>query len=440
MEFFFLVVIYNILVFPILYIAFHLAALISRKFRRGILGRYGTIPKARHFMNQLDKPVPDFFLFHCASLGEFEHIKPFLRRLKEKVPESKSVVMFFSPSGYENAKETPGVDLFLYAPFDWWLPTWRLFHLFRPKVLIIAKYDVWLNQIWAAKMMGIPRILINATLHHHSRRLLPGVRNLVRLVYKHLDRVLTISEDDCLLYQRLVSPGKIVTVGDSKYDQVIYRSQESRPHQLLPADLTKEKFIIVAGSTWGEDETQLIPAIRSLLYHFENLLVIVCPHEPTPAHLEELHAQVRFFPTCFYSQMDSCSNARVILIDQVGLLADLYGLANIAYVGGSFKQGIHNVLEPAVYGIPVIFGPVNANSHEAQLLKQAEGGFEVTNPEDLHTLLKRMLIDAPFRHQAGENARRVVIENKGATERMLSFVFQTISYSTPTPVSHLTVP
>lgn len=409
---------FNLVVFPVLFLLYHLGALFNSKYRRGVIGRYRSFSKTAEFLKTFDKSGHDIFLIHCSSMGEFEHIKPFLRELKERLPGSKAVVMFFSPSGYENVKSAPGVDLFIYAPFDGWFIVRKLFKTLRPRALVIAKYDVWPNQVWAAQSLGIPRFLINATLYSASGRLHPVARRFLRAIYRRLDLILTISEKDKENYRKLSSPEKIVVVGDTKYDQVMFRSEESRKKTVLPDIVRAGKTIFVAGSTWREDEEQLIPAIRKIAAQQQgNFLAIFCPHEPTPDHIRELSEAVHPLKSCLYSRLEEYTGEPVIIIDRVGLLANLYSAAQAAYVGGGFKQNVHNVLEPAVYGIPVLFGPVNRNSHEAQLLKQAGGGIEVQSGKEIESELKKIFEDEAYRAGVSAAAKNLVEENRGATAR-----------------------
>ena len=213
--------IYNLLVYPLAFAVFHIYALFNRKFRRGIAGRYRSFRRVKAFLRSLGPEKPEIFLLHCASMGEFEHARPLLRALKARRPESRTVVMFFSPSGYENVKSAPGVDLFIYAPFDWWWPVRRLFRALRPRALLIAKYDVWPNQLWMARSLKIPALLLNATLQKTSGRLHPALRWFQRTLYRRLTRILTISETDRDNYLRLARAEAVIAVGDTKYDQVI---------------------------------------------------------------------------------------------------------------------------------------------------------------------------------------------------------------------------
>jgi 3-deoxy-D-manno-octulosonic-acid transferase len=416
--------VYNLIVFPAMFIAIHIGALFNTKMRRGILGRYRTYGRVRAFLKNLPKAERDIFLFHCASMGEFEHIKPLLRELKKQRPDAHSVVMFFSPSGYENVKTAEGVDLFVYAPFDWFWPVWRFLRLLRPRVLIVAKYDTWPNLLWTARWLGIPRFLVNATLYDTSSRLRFPLRRLLKPIYGLFDAIFAISENDRQNLLALAEQSAVVVVGDTKYDQVLFRAEESRKLKLIPDTILQNRPVWVCGSTWPEDEAHLIPAARQLLAAFPDLFVIICPHEPTATHLSQLETQLADNRLARLSALSEQSSAlQFLLIDRIGVLANLYAVATAAYVGGSFKQNIHNVLEPAIYGIPVLFGPVNQNSHEAQLLKQRGGAFEVQNTTDIVNTLSRLFHHPEALKEAGENARKVVLAHAGATQKMLTAIF-----------------
>lgn len=411
--------IYNLLIFPAIFLAFHLYAIFDAKSRKGIAGRYQSVKKAADFRNKPENIGRDLFLFHCASMGEFEHIKPFIRELKKRLPEGRAVVMFFSPSGYENVKNAPEVDLFIYAPFDGWLPVARLFKCLKPVALIIAKYDVWPGQMWQAARMKIPCFLINAVLADSSNRLRFPALWALRKVYRRLTRIFAVSEADERNLARL-APAEIIDVtGDTKYDQVIFRCEASRKKTVLPTPFYAGKYVFIAGSTWPADEARLIPAVKILLKNHRDLRVIICPHEPTAGHLMQLEKALRPLAAVRFSRMTPAAQSPVLLIDKIGVLANLYSIADVAYVGGSFKQNVHNVLEPAVHGIPVLFGPVNQNSHEAQLLKQSGGGIEVRASVEIQSNLERFLTDVADRSEAGNAAKKVVESHCGATRRTL---------------------
>lgn len=414
-------IIYNILFFLIFFILGHFAALFNAKVRKGVLGRYRSKKVLRLFARQRS-PFTPLLLIHCASMGEFEHIKPFIRSFKQQLPQSAIILMFFSPSGYENVRKFPGVDFIIYSPFDWWLPVLRVFKMLKPSALIIAKHDVWPNQIWMANLLKIPCVLINASLHDSSQQLKPLFRVFHKSIYDRLQKVITISERDANNYKKLIPAEKIIVAGDTKYEQVIMRMEESKKKHIFPEHIAANKKVFLAGSIWQEDAKHLIPVIKNLSEGHSDLLVIACPHEPTDSHIKELVEKLEPLNYCLYSDISNYQDESVIIIDKVGLLANLYSLAQVAYVGGSFKQNVHNVLEPAVYGIPVLFGPVNRNSHEAQLLKQSGGGIEVYNSEQIEQALIQFFSDDFYRKKIGANASKVVMDNTGATQRTIEAI------------------
>jgi 3-deoxy-D-manno-octulosonic-acid transferase len=414
-------ILYNFVFFPIFFIIAHLAIPFHDKVRMGLLGRYRTNWIKKDFSRKKSASKP-LILIHCASMGEFEHIKPFIRSFKQHEQQSLIVVMFFSPSGYENVKQFPGVDLFIYSPIDWWLPVLRTFRILKPAAVIIAKHDVWPNQVWIANFLQIPCVLINASLHSKSRRLRPLVRNFHKSIYNNLSRIITISKPDAENYKKVAPEADIIIAGDTKFEQVILRMEESQRKMVITEAVWQNKKVLVAGSVWPEDEDHLTPAIKNVAAQFPDLLVIACPHEPTDTHIDELQQKLLPISVCLFSQLNNYDSETVVIVDKIGLLANLYSIAQMAYVGGSFKQNIHNVLEPAVYGIPVIFGPVNQNSREAQLLKKSGGGFEVHNSAEIEDAVIKFFKDDFYRRKIGTFASNVVMENTGATQRTIEAI------------------
>ncbi len=413
-------VIYNFIFVPVFFLGIHLAALFHPKVRQGLLGRYRT-------MRILRRELADFsgkntMVVHCASMGEFEHIKPFLFQFKRMKPEFKTIVLFFSPSGFENIKSFQAVDLFLYSPIDWFVPVWRFMRKVRPSLWVIAKHDVWPNQVWMARFLNIPLFLINASLHRKSSRLRGISRIFHRSIYQYFTGILTISPDDRHNFLKLADGEKIQVAGDTKYDQVVYRRDESLKKKVIPEHLLRDKWILVAGSTWPEDHKHLIPAVRQIMQNHDNFMVIICPHEPTPQHLQEIADGFEKEHTILLSNVEAIQNQAVIIVDRIGVLANIYSFGKIAYVGGSFKQNIHNVLEPAVYGIPVLFGPVNENSYEAQLLKANGGAFEIQNHTELENQLNKFLSNDIYRRETGLRALQVVEKNTGATLKTVKVI------------------
>jgi 3-deoxy-D-manno-octulosonic-acid transferase len=198
----------------------------------------------------------------------------------------------------------------------------------------------------------------------------------------------------------------------------------------MPEHVTKGRKVIVAGSTWGEDEAVLIPALRELSQRVPGLLTIIVPHEPTVSHLEELETSLHEFTTSIrFSALNEYAGQQAIVVDSVGILMVLYASAHLAYVGGSFRQGVHNILEAAVYGIPVLFGPKHWNSQESLHLLECGGAFVVTDPEDVVRAAHNLLTDESARMQAGTRAAKFVQANIGATQRFLAYLEPHLGFS-----------
>lgn len=418
----FFAILYNLIFIPIFYLLLLLAIPFNSKIRRGIIGRLGMSRRVKEIKKQVNnRPV---MVLHAASLGEFEHTKPFLLEFKKIKPDYFILVLFFSPSGFENVKHFPSVDAYLYSPHECFFSIWRFFRQLKPSLWIIAKYDVWPNQLWLARWFKVPIFLINATLHRGSKRLFWFTKPFYRAVYNKFNLILTISELDRQNFCQLVSNDRLVVIGDTKYDQVIYRKEESRKKELIPAKLVETHWIFVAGSTWPEDHVHLLPALKILHKKYEQLLSIICPHEPTAEHLAEIEAYLQDEKSIRISQINSISNEKFIIVDQMGLLANLYSVGKLAYIGGSFKQNIHNVLEAAVYQIPVIFGPVNQVLLEAQILKSNMGGWEVRNSQEIQNIIEKFIKNDIFRRECGQKAYRVVEENRGATQKTIHKIIE----------------
>lgn len=377
----------------------------------------GMNRRIRDIKKQINKG--SLLVLHCASMGEFEHTKPFLLEFKKTKPDFRILVLFFSPSGFENVKPFSAVDFYLYSPHECFFLIWRFFRQLRPTLWIIAKHDVWPNQIWLARWFKIPIFLINASLHGQSKSLFWFTKPFYRAVYNGFNQVLTISETDRKNFCRLVDSDILTVVGDTKFDQVIYRQQESRKKEIIPSSIVQDRWIFVAGSTWPEDQMHLIPAIQNLNQKYQKILTIVCPHEPTHSHLDEIKSHLPNGEFILLSEIQNFSKEKYLIVDRFGLLANLYSLGKLAYVGGGFKQNIHNVLEAAVYQIPVLFGPVNQSSHEAQLLKNNMGGWEVRNSQEILNIIEKFLENDIFRQECGKKAFRIVEENRGATQRTI---------------------
>ncbi len=409
-------ILYSLALNPAVFLLVHLIAPFNRTLRRAVAGRYGILKKARHWQAGRPgqaRPV----LIHAASMGEFEHIKPIVNELQSR--QIPVVLTFFSPSGYEHVKNYPGIKLILYAPFDfafWWK---ALFKIVQPRFLVISKHDVWPNQVWAGNKRQIPTFLVNASLRSNSSRIKAPGRYLLKYVYGALSRIYTISETDKKRFERYFPQANAQVAGDTKFDQVLLRKKNSAQKAILTQGWGGRGVVLLFGSIWPEDARVILPALTKILSAHSQVKAILVPHQPTQEFVLKLQDDLSKFAPQRYSHKPPTAGQRVLIIDVVGILADLYKYAQIAYVGGSFKQGIHNVMEPAIYGIPVLYGPVHKNSLEAIYLLKEDGARLITDSANLENELAVLIKKVTLRKEIGDRALHFAQKNVGATQRIM---------------------
>lgn len=422
-------ILYGALVIPFLWLLIRIAALFKRKVRRGIRGRRNLFEDLKFQTSSLlsaekSRSSAKRVWFHSSSLGEFEQAKPIIAELKRRRPDLCIIVSFFSPSGFDHSRNFRLADVITYIPFDSRRGARKFIELLRPDAAVMVRYDVWPNHIWALKEIGVPTFIANATMNPSSLRCFPFSRSFHRAVYNEIDYILTVSEQDVQAFRKfhLTNP-VLAAIGDTRYDQVWQRSEESKLRHILPQELIEKRKILVAGSSWDSDEEVLIPAIAKLTREDPKFLTILVPHEPILENLERIDRELNGkLSSIRFSDLHDYSAQNVIIIDSVGILMALYQYAIIAYVGGGFSQGVHNVLEPAVYGKPVLFGPQYRYSQEAGELVREGAAFVATNEDELYRHLHMLLSDSSLRTQTGLRAKAFVERNTGATRRFLSYL------------------
>lgn len=410
--------IYNYLILPVLYTALYLLGFFNDKIKRGMKDRKTLFDDLEVKLKKIDWTKKTIW-FHSSSMGEFEQAKPII----EKIRKEKSVniiVTFFSPSGYENSLNYPYADVISYLPFDTPQLTKKFVKIIKPDVVVFMRYDIWPNIILQLQNNKIPSFIVDATMRRDSKRKLPFLKNFHRILYSGFSKILTVSEEDA---ENFISFGldknKVTAVGDTRFDRVYQKSIQAKEKNLLHEDFFKGKKVFVFGSSWESDEEVVFPALMKLLKYDNDVIVIVVPHEPTILHLEKIeHTFINNFSTIRFSYLNNYKNERVIIVDSIGILLTLYFYADAAYVGGSFKQGIHNVLEPAVYGIPVLFGPKYHNSQEAEILVNLGGAFVVNNKREAFIKLRTLLSDSNSQKNSGDICFRYVNKNIGTTDKI----------------------
>lgn len=352
---------------------------------------------------------------HAASAGEFEQARPVITELKLRCPECRIAVSFQSVSGYSLRKDYPDADLVFYHPTDTVRNARRLTELLKPDAVMVMRYDLWLNHLLEARRQGARLLLAAAVLREHSIYTRIPVKFLYRTIFSLFQSISTVSEDDRIRFEAAFRLGTAKASGDPRCDQVLARSRNSSAVEHL-RPLLGNQTTIVAGSTWEPDEERLIPAFAP---HKENTHLIIAPHDVSLARITSIEQQLsqHGIASLRLSQLDQGLPASaVLIIDTIGILVELYALASIAYVGGGFGINVHNTLEPAVYGLPLLYGPNHQKSPEAGELQQEGAAMSFNTTGELASILNKLLSNRDLREQRGAIAAAYVRNRLGATK------------------------
>lgn len=355
---------------------------------------------------------------HAPSVGEGLQARPVLQRLRAAHPELQLAYTHFSPSAERFARGLD-VDFADYLPFDTPGDARAALDALQPRALVFSKLDVWPTLTGEAWRRGVRLGLISATLAESSGRRSGLVAALLRDAYARLDAVGAIDEEDAArLIELGVRDSVIRVTGDTRYDQVWARAAGVDRDGPLLAPLRSARPTLVAGSTWPSDEAVLLEAWAAVRRRLPEARLIIAPHEPVPAHLAPIERWAAAHGARLARLDAATADADVVLVDRVGVLGDLYALADAAYVGGGFHAaGLHSVLEPASFGAPVLFGPRFGASRDARLLLDAGGGASVATAGEMAERLITWLSTHAARGEAGERARTLVRAGLGAAER-----------------------
>jgi 3-deoxy-D-manno-octulosonic-acid transferase len=386
--------------------------------RRGIRGRYRAWGAASR-----DTTRPLLWM-HAPSVGEGLQARPVLDLARQRRPDAQLAYTYFSPSAVGFAR-TLDVDFRDFLPFDTPGDARVALDALAPTALVFSKLDVWPLLVREARARGVRLALISATLARGSSRRSRTAGALLSDAYAALEAVGAVDDADA---DRLVALGvrsrAIAITGDTRYDQVWLRAQRVDRASPMLERLRDARPTIIAGSTWPADEAVLLPAFESIAQSGRAARLIVAPHEPSldrVARLIEWGKRAGF--TAARLDEPSAPRADVIVIDRLGVLGDLYSLADIAFVGGGFHSaGLHSVLEPAAFGAPVLFGPQHESSRDAGLLAQRGGGAAVATELELVRRLKFWMSDPAARREAGDYARALVRSGVGAAERSFELI------------------
>lgn len=393
------------------------------KVRQSVSGRKGVLRRFSLWGRQDREPSRALAWFHAPSVGEGLQARPVLEGLRARRPELQLAYTYFSPSAESFARELD-VDFRDLLPFDTRRAARVALDALEPSALVFSKLDVWPVLVDEAHRRGIPVALLSATLSARSPRRGTLARLFLHDAYASLTAVGAVSREDAT---RLIAlgcrPESVTVTGDTRFDQVLSRARNVNRDGPLLAPLRSDRPTLVVGSSWPADERALLPAIGRLRRSAESLRVIVAPHEPTPEHIASIERWAMTAGRHARLGGTDAGLADIVIVDRVGVLGELYALADFAFVGGGFHAaGLHSVLEPAAFGAPVMFGPRHDVSRDATLLLEAGGAVAASDEREILAGLRRWIDDPPARTAAGVAARRVVDANAGATERSLTLI------------------
>ncbi|MEO8200525.1 MAG: glycosyltransferase N-terminal domain-containing protein [Gemmatimonadota bacterium] len=415
-----------------------IAALFSPKLRRGHAGKAKSLARIEAWGRSERDPRRPLVWFHAPSVGEGLQARSVVSRLRIRHPEWQIVYTYFSPSAEDFAK-TVDADLVDYLPYDSMGAARGLLDSLRPAALVFTKLDLWPELATAAFRRGVKVALIAGTVRPHSSRLGWPARQVLRPGYQALSAAAAIAEADASRLAILgTNPSSISVLGDPRFDSVL------DVVKAIPPDDPLRRFgggapTMVAGSTWPGDESVLLSAFARLHVHRPDARLILVPHEPTTDHLNGLDQMASRIGLPAPVRLSLARGpVPLMVVDQMGILARLYGAGTMAYVGGGFHgAGLHSVLEPAAWGIPVAFGPRWQESRDASLLLEAGGGEAVAEfgateaAETLQTLWEDWIVNEVRRAAQGRKALGVVQREAGAADRCADLLESLVEAGNP---------
>lgn len=391
-----------------------LASLFNRKARLMMRGHRNTWKILRREI----RPEARYVWFHAASLGEFEQGRPLMERMRREHPEKKILLTFFSPSGYEVRKNYEGADVVCYLPFDTPLNARKFVRLAHIETAFFIKYEFWRNYIDVLYHKGIPCYSVSSIFRPEQIFFRSYGRRYAR-VLKRMTHLFVQNEYSRQLLANRLGITHTTVVGDTRMDRVVSIMQQAKHLPEVEKMVKDAPYVMVAGSTWPPDEDLII----NYFNQHPELKLIMAPHVVSPEHLQQIESKLQR-PIVRYSQLkEQPREADCLLIDCYGLLSAIYRYAQIAYVGGGFGVGIHNVPEAAVYGIPVIIGPNHHKFMEANDLLANGGCFEVKNAADFNTTVDHLLSHPDALQRASKASAEYIHNSAGATRKIYHVVY-----------------
>jgi len=391
-----------------------IAALFNTKAKLWVNGR----KQWKRKLQEATKGQENIIWFHAASLGEFEQGRPLMERLKKKNPNNFILLSFFSPSGYEIKKDYQGADYICYLPID--SPSNARFFVetIKAKQVFFIKYEFWFNFLNELQKNKTPHFLVSG-IFRPNQMFFKWYGKRFLAILQNFNHLFVQNEASQKLLKKYKIQNHSLT-GDTRFDRVLEIAQKSKTVPLVES-FTKDKETLVVGSSWPQDEEMLKNYINDNLTSDKRY--IIAPHNIDEKHLQEIenlftNISIRF--STAEKNISLLENKKILIIDNIGILSSLYKYGTIAYIGGGLKTGLHNILEAAVYGIPVVFGNNYSKFQEAKDLVQLNGAFNFSKEVELKTILNKLFSDKSFCEKTGDINRTYIEKNKGAVEKIIS--------------------
>jgi 3-deoxy-D-manno-octulosonic-acid transferase len=408
----YLVFLYNIFIF-LLKSGIQIAATWNDKAKQWLTGR----KKIWQELEEKNVNNESIIWIHASSAGEFEQAKPVIEKLKLSYPSYKVLVSFFSPSGYNVAGNYSGAEYIFYLPVDTAANAQRFIKLINPRLVVFIKYDFWYHYLNTLYKMQIPLLLVSAVFRQ-QQSFFKWYGGFYKSMLSYFKQLFVQDKESLQLLQKNGFNNSQLS-GDTRFDRVAEIVGNFKEVPLIKEFIGTNK-VIVAGSTWPDDEKLLKDSLPSL----PNLKLILAPHEIHSQHIKQI--QNEFPNAILYSELkhaSSFTNKQVLIIDNVGMLSRLYFYGTITYIGGGFtKDGIHNCLEAAVYAKPVVFGPNYKKYREANELIEIGGAFSVATFQELIKIIEKLLMEDKFYNEACSKAHSYIAEQQGATQKIMNYI------------------
>ncbi|WP_425077641.1 3-deoxy-D-manno-octulosonic acid transferase [Psychroserpens sp. S379A] len=390
-------------------------ALFNLKIKKGVEGRRQTFKILNESLSSKDKII----WFHCASLGEYEQGLPVFEAIRKQYTSHKIVLTFFSPSGYEIRKNTPIADVVTYLPLDTKTNAKHFLNIVNPEFTVFVKYDIWPNILNELKRRQGRAILVSALFRQNH--------SYFKWYGSHLKKALQafehffVQNEDSKQLLKSIHITNVTVSGDTRYDRVSNQLVQQNDLDYISA-FKQDSLCIVIGSSWPEDEAIILPYINKKAS--EQLKFIIAPHNVNKTQIENITKKLTVKAVLF-SELEhkSVTDASVFILDTIGVLTKTYSYADIAYVGGAMgTTGLHNILEPAVFGVPIIIGQHHSKFPEAKAMIENEGVLSVKNKENLEKELESLVNSSEKRIRLGTKNADFIKKNKGAVNQIMDYI------------------